>query len=67
MLAVNKKYEEMFGTDGFGVIDPMQFVSIESLDTFLSRTTLTGSDIAGMSLDMITNFSDMTLDLTLKD
>ena len=67
MLAVNKKYEEMFGTDGLGVIDPMQFVSIESLDTFLSRTTLTGSDIAGMSLDMITNFSDMTLDLTLKD
>lgn len=67
MLAVNKKYEEMFGTDGIGVIDPMQFVSVESLDTFLTRTTLTGSDIAGMSLDMITNFSDMTLDLSLKE
>lgn len=67
MLAVNKKYEEMFGTEGMGVIDPMQFVSVESLDTFLARTTLTGSEIAGMSLDMITNFSDMTLDLSLKE
>ena len=65
MMAVNKKYEEMFGTGGVGVIDPMQFVSIESLDSFLSRTTMTGSDIAGMSLDMITNFSEMTLDLSL--
>lgn len=67
MNAINKQYEEMFGTNGMGVIDPMQFVSIESLDTFLARTTMTGSDIAGMSLDMIGNFSDMTLDLTLKD
>lgn len=65
MMAVNKKYEEMFGTGGVGVIDPMQFVSIESLDSFLSRTTMTGSDIGGMSLDMITNFSEMTLDLSL--
>lgn len=65
MMAVNKRYEEMFGTGGVGVIDPMQFVSIESLDSFLSRTTMTGSDIAGMSLDMITNFSEMTLDLSL--
>lgn len=66
MLKINKQYAEMFGTNGMGVIDPMQFVSIESLDCFLSRTTLTGSEIAGMSLDMIGNFSDMTLDLSLK-
>lgn len=64
MKAVQRQYEEMFGTGGQGVIDPMQFVSIESLDTFLSRTLLTGSEVAGMSLDMITNFSDLTLDLS---
>lgn len=67
MKAVQRQYEEMFGTGGMGVIDPMEFVSIESLDTFLSRTLLTGSEVAGMSLDMVGNFADMTLDLTLKD
>ena len=67
MNAINQRYQEMFGTEGMGVIDPMQFVSIESLDTFLARTSMTGSDIAGMSLDMVSNFADMTLDLTLKD
>jgi hypothetical protein len=66
-MAIQKKYEEMFGTEGMGVIDPMDFVSIESMDTFLSRTLMTGSDIAGMSLDMVSNFTDMTLDLTLKE
>lgn len=65
MKAVNQKYEEMFGTAGQGVIDPMQFVGLESLDSFLSRTQMTGSDIAGMSLDMLSNFADMTLDLSL--
>lgn len=67
MLAINERYAEMFGTSGQGVIDPMQFVGIESLDCFLSRTLMTGTDIAGMSLDMVGSFSDMTLDLTLKD
>lgn len=61
--AIQAKYEEMFGTDGMGVIDPMSFVSIESLDTFLSRTLLTGSDIAGMSMDMIGGLTDLTLSL----
>lgn len=65
MKAINQKYEEMFGSAGQGVIDPMQFVGIESLDCFLSRTLMTGSDIAGMSLDMVGNYSDMTLDLNL--
>lgn len=58
---IQSKYEEMFGTGGQGVIDPMQFISMESLDTFLSRTLLTGSDIADMSLNMINNFTDVTL------
>lgn len=65
MMAINKQYEEMFGTAGQGVIDPMQFVSMESLDSFLSRTLMTGSDIADLSLDMIGNYSDMTLNTDL--
>lgn len=65
MMAINKQYEEMFGTAGQGVIDPMQFVTMESLDSFLSRTLMTGSDIADLSLDMIGNFSDMTLNTDL--
>lgn len=62
--AIQSKYEEMFGTGTQGVIDPMQLVSIESLDTFLSRTLLTGSDIADMSLNMIGGMTDLTLDLS---
>lgn len=65
MMAINKQYEEMFGTAGQGVIDPMQFVTIESMDSFLSRTLMTGSDIADMSLSMIGNYSDMTLNTDL--
>ena len=65
MMAINKQYEEMFGIAGQGVIDPMQLVSMESLDSFLSRTLMTGSDIADLSLDMIGNFSDMTLNTDL--
>ena len=65
MMAINKQYEEMFGTAGQGVIDPMQFVSMESLDSFLSRTLMTGSDIADMSLNMVGSYSDMTLNTDL--
>lgn len=65
MMAINKQYEEMFGTAGQGVIDPMQFVSMESMDSFLSRTLMTGSDIADMSLNMVGSFSDMTLNTDL--
>ena len=65
MMAINKQYEEMFGTAGQGVIDPMQFVSMESMDSFLSRTLMTGSDIADLSLNMIGSYSDMTLNTDL--
>ena len=65
MMAINKQYEEMFGTAGQGVIDPMQFVSLESMDSFLSRTLMTGSDIADLSLNMIGSYSDMTLNTDL--
>lgn len=63
--AIQSKYQEMFGTDGTGSIDPLSFIGLETLDTFTSRTLMTGSDIAGMSLDMITNFTDSTLSTDL--
>lgn len=63
--AIQSKYQEMFGTDGFGAIDPLSFIGIESLDCFTNRTLMTGSDIANMSLDMITNFADITTNIDL--
>lgn len=63
--AIQSKYQEMFGTDGFGAIDPLSFIGIESLDCFTNRTLMTGSDIANMSMDMITNFADITTNIDL--
>ena len=56
---------------GGGIIDPMMFVDlsdgsqsfIESEETFLSRTLMTGDDIVQLSLDMISDYADMTLTL----
>src|SRR5699024_5543309 len=61
MMVINKQDEEMFGTAGQGVIDPMQFVSMESMDSLLSRTLMTGSDIADMALSMMGSYTDMAL------
>ena len=63
--AIQSKYQEMFGTDGSGIIDPLSFIGIESLDCFTNRTLMTGSDIASMSMDMITNFADITTNIDL--
>lgn len=63
--AVQDKYEELFGSGSMGKLDPMDFVNTESLDIFLTRTLLTGSDIADMSLNMISSFGDLTLDTKL--
>lgn len=56
-----KKYSDMFG-EKFG-FDPMQLTGYESADQFLTRTLMTGTDIADMSMDMVTNFADLTLNL----
>lgn len=55
---------------GRGIIDPLTLtesfgVTMESMDSFLQRTLMTGSDVAGLSLDMLTNFVDMTLNTDL--
>ena len=49
-------------------IDPMWLVNVrqyfmESGDTFLSRTLMTGSDIADMSHSLLTDFAELTLKL----
>lgn len=45
-------------TDAFGV-------TTESMDAFLQRTLMTGSDVADMSLSMLTQFVEMTLSTEL--
>lgn len=62
-------------TFGFGDIniDPLNLTSVfrdpiyvpEAPDGFLSRTLMTGDDIATLSLDMLTNFADTTLQTNL--
>ena len=64
---IQQAYLGEFGFGG-GQIDPLMFVGnspvmAESRDTFLSRTLMTGSDIASMSHDMLTDFSSLTLTL----
>jgi hypothetical protein len=50
------------GTGLMSVSDVSSTTSaVETADIFLSRTLMTGSDLAGLSLDMIGNFADLTL------
>jgi hypothetical protein len=68
---LSAKFEETFGTAG-GAIDPLAFTeagstgAIESSESFLGRTLLTGSEIAEMSKDMLTNFVEITTQTDLK-
>lgn len=69
----SKQYTDMylkeFGQGKFD-FDPTKLTNTilsgnypETEAQFLARTMLTGSDIADMTLDMLTNFADMTLNL----
>lgn len=68
-----KEVQEAYAANiGYGsaTFDPMSLTSIsgnylESSSIFLSRTLLTGSEIADMSLGMISNFTDLTLNTDL--
>lgn len=65
--ALLEKYVNEFGT-GQAVIDPMMFTDVlsavaEAPSTFFDRTLMTGSDIADMTHDMLTNFTTYTLSL----
>ncbi len=69
--AISDLYAATFGYDKAG-FDPFAFTSfaqssfIETEEDFLTRTLLTGSDIAEMSMDMVSNFTNYTLQLNLK-
>lgn len=66
-----KRIREAYGSEfgfGGGQIDPLMFVGnspvmAESRDTFLSRTLLTGTQIADLSFSMITDFTELSLTL----
>lgn len=68
----SKKIQSTYLTEfgyGNGMIDPLMFTNssdaiwAESSDTFLTRTLMSGSDIAEMSRDMLYNFSEYSLTL----
>ena len=70
----SKKVSDLFAQNigyGTGQIDPMSLTdirlgnSMETSSQFLSRTLMTGTDIAEMSLAMLTNFADLTLSTEL--
>ena len=63
---INQAYAELFGsTSNAGLVTNAMLHQFEPMDTFLTRTLLTGSDIAQMSLDMVSNFVDYTLNLDI--
>lgn len=66
---IQEMYVEQFGAGK--VIDPMAFTSagqgqVEGVDTFLSRTLMTGMDIAETAHNMLSEFASLTLTLDTK-
>ncbi|AWN06207.1 hypothetical protein [Erwinia phage phiEaP8] len=68
---IAQQYSDLVGTDR-GVIDPTSLTNAtqhiyENMDSFISRTLMTGADIADLSISMLENFVDMTtsVDLTI--
>jgi hypothetical protein len=67
MKEIQDKLSDLLGNSR-GMINPMQLTDagslfIESEEQFLSRTLMTGPDIANMTLDMLTNFAEYTTSL----
>ncbi len=64
---IKEKYYAEFGA-GIGYFNPMFFTSdtrlmVETGDTFLTRTLMTGSDIAELTLSVVNDFGNMSLSL----
>lgn len=62
---ISEQFIETFGLGG-GIIDPLNLLDngsilVEYSDAFLARTLMTGTDIADMSLEMISSFAELTL------
>ena len=71
MQEIERRTLDLLGSSGIH-LDPLGFLSmqdsslttVESSATFLSRTLLTGSDIADMSFNMISDFAELSLQRT---
>ena len=66
---IDKLSEEILGMTN-GIFDPMILTEAtehfgESSDEFLSRTLLTGSDLAELTMVLIENFADISLELPM--
>jgi hypothetical protein len=64
---ISDLYADTFGSDK-GIINPMMLIDmglIESRDSFLKRTLMSGSDVAEMSMSMVTDFAEITLSTKL--
>ena len=66
---IQEMYVEQFGAGK--VIDPMAFTSagqgrVESVDSFLTRTLMTGMDVAETTHNMLSEFASLTLTLDTK-
>lgn len=66
---IHEMYVEQFGAGK--VIDPMAFTTagqgrVESVDSFLTRTLMTGMDIAETTHSMLSEFASLTLTLDTK-
>lgn len=64
---IKEQYYAEFGY-GIGYFNPVMFTSdkklmVESGDTFLSRTLMTGSDIAELTLSVVNDFTNLSLTL----
>ena len=64
---IKEQYYSEFGA-GIGYFSPLMFTSdkrlmTESGDTFLTRTLMTGSDIAELTLSVVNDFTNMSLTL----
>jgi uncharacterized protein (DUF2062 family) len=65
---IQQQYIDTFGLGKFW-FDPNQLTNnnpgglVEAPQSFLDRTLMTGSDIADMSLNMVSDFASMTLDV----
>jgi len=67
--AIAQQYNDVIGTDR-GIIDPVTLTDAtqhiyESMDSFISRTLMTGADIAEMSYSLLENFVDITTSTSL--
>lgn len=66
---IDDLYAENIGS-GRAQVNPLQFTNVgkmvyETSDTFLTRTLMTGSDVADFSLSLLTNFADWTISTDL--